>query len=72
MASVESAKAPKRQKHLHIQLTDDEEYAVRMVHGAAGPRKIGQWCRKILLDQILPQYEEMRKEGLRELTAGMR
>ena len=73
MPALERVRAPKRRKSIHIKFTDDEELAVRLVHAASGQNKIGQWCRGVLLDAVIPQYRKLRTEGLKEIaTAGGR
>lgn len=70
-ATKNSKQAPPRIQHVHVQLTDDEIYAVRMCVADCGAKQIGKFCREILMSEITRRYEELRRRGIRRsLTQG--
>jgi hypothetical protein len=58
-----------RRQNIHIQLSDDEALAIRMVGAHLGAKQIGSFCRQIVLREVMPQYEDLRGKGLKKLTA---
>jgi hypothetical protein len=64
MPAIVENNAPDRLGHLHVILSPEEIYAVRMVAADSGTAQIGKYCREILMDVIRPRFDDLRRRGV--------
>jgi hypothetical protein len=53
-----------RCEQVHMNLTPDEFYAVRMVIADLGHKQVSKFLRGIVMDFVRPRFEQLRRAGI--------